>query len=53
MINLPVDWITSLKEPISELFTDLGPLIFLLIGVFLGVFIIERIVDLIRGEKSE
>jgi len=49
MVTLPVDWIVQFKAPATELFNDLAPLIFLLIGVFIGIFIIERIVNLIRG----
>ena len=50
MITLPENWLTQFKAPVAELFSDLAPIIFLLIGVFLGIFIIEKIVGLIKGE---
>jgi len=53
MITLPEDWLTQLKTPVGELFNDLAPIIFLLIGIFVGIFIIEKIISLVRGEPVD
>ncbi len=51
-ITLPSDLPATITDYTSGLFGDLKPLIFLLVGLFLGIFLLETIMDLI-GDKLE
>lgn len=55
MLNIDIDStkIADIFNISKDVFSDLAPLVIILLGVFLGVFIIETIVGLVmsRNEK--
>jgi len=48
---LPETWEIQLKTPIGEMFSDIAPLLFIVIGIFLGVYIIEEIVSIFAKKE--
>lgn len=48
MFTLPVNAVTDITGYMSDLFTDFSPIIFLIIGVTLGVVVIEVLVNIFR-----
>lgn len=44
--------LASTTAYIGELFSDLGPFIWLAIGIPLGFYVIKRIVGVVRGRMS-
>ncbi len=51
MIELPTSTVSDITGIISGLFTDFSSLIILIIGIILGVYLIEKITGLLR-EKN-
>jgi hypothetical protein len=48
IITLPANFTASTTQVMGELFTDLGPYILLVIGVILGVVVLEIIIGVLR-----
>lgn len=53
IINLGDNFIPEILEYIKDLFVDISPLIFILIGLALAFWIIEFIIDLIIKKREE
>ena len=51
IISLPDNFISSTTLYASTIFTDLAPYITLILGVFLGVIVLEIVIGAIRGHK--
>jgi len=53
MLNIDIDSskISDIFQISKDVFTDLSPIIIILLGVFLGVFIIETIVGVVINKK--
>ncbi|MEK9155011.1 MAG: hypothetical protein AAB596_03035 [Patescibacteria group bacterium] len=50
IITLPVGAVNDILGYISQLFTDLSPVILLVIGIILGAIVLEVIIGAIRGK---
>lgn len=50
IITLPVGAVNDVLGYIAQLFTDLSPIILLIIGVILGAIVLEIIIGAIRGK---
>lgn len=56
MLNITSDFLSGILGQVGDLFTAMKPLIFLVLGIYIGVWIVEEIVELIRNrfvEKEE
>lgn len=53
MFQLPETFISSSLENTSNLWSDLAPVVLVLLGLGIGFWIIERVVGLFRGLPSE
>jgi len=51
IITLPTDALTATLGYVGDLFADLGPFIWLAIGIPLGFYIIKRVIALV-GSKA-
>lgn len=49
MISFGEDFIASTTALISDVFSDISPLLFLIVGLLVGFFILERIIEIISG----
>ena len=47
MITLPTDFTTDLTANISTVFTDVGPLLLITLGIPFGVYVIRKIISLV------
>jgi len=48
-ITLPVDFLTNLLGYVGDLFTDLSPVVALVIGLPLAFWAIRRVIGLVRA----
>lgn len=48
IITLPVDFTSTITGYMGQIFVDFAPLIALIVGVLLGVIVVEIIVGIIR-----
>lgn len=51
IIDIGTSTIDQITGIIADLFSDLLPIILLLMGLFLGFWIIETIINLVKREK--
>jgi len=49
LFSLPYNAVTSTTAYIGNLFTDLGPFIWLAIGLPLGFFVIRKVISMVAG----
>jgi len=49
IITIPVDFATSMVAYVGTLFTDLTPVIVILVGLPLGFWAVGKVIGLIRG----
>lgn len=47
------NWISALKDYVGQLFTDISPLIILVIGLPLAFWVIQEVIKLFRFEDFE
>ena len=53
MVEINQDFINGVISYVGSLFSDFKLLILLVMGVFLGIFIIERVISAIITKKEE
>lgn len=53
LITLPETAISDILVNVSGIFTDLSPIILLVIGVFVGFWIISAVINLIRPPRAK
>jgi len=51
MITLPEGFVTNMMTNANDFFTNFSPLVYTIVGVLLGVTIIELIIGAIRSHK--
>lgn len=51
MFDLPVDAVSNTTAYIGDLFADLGPFVWLAIGIPLGFYVIKKVITLVVGRK--
>lgn len=51
-IALPEAWKAQIEAPIGEVFADLAPLLFMVIGIFVAFYIIEEIIAMFVRKKE-
>lgn len=49
IITLPIDFTTSILASVGELFTDLSPLVALVIGLPLAFWATRKVISLVRA----
>jgi len=47
-IELPNNWLASTTMHIGNLFSDISPIFFLIIGILLGTFLLEWLISLLK-----
>jgi hypothetical protein len=52
MITLPADFGTSLMANASTVFTDVSPLLLVVLGIPFGIYVIKQIVGLIPKTRG-
>lgn len=48
IIALPEEFLPALLSNINEIFVDLSPLVFIIIGLAVGLWVLESIVNIMR-----
>jgi len=51
MITLPENFVSNMMTNASDFLTNFAPLVYTIVGVLLGVTIIEMIISAIRSHK--
>jgi hypothetical protein len=53
MIPLPTNFITDLIQTIKDLFSDMSPLVFLFVGIAVGFWIVQYLLDIFLTKRFD